>query len=154
MFVVLVLLKVHTLTRTQSTFLVLYVFIVNCSKKHGTRKFLPTLLLLLLLWPLDGRRKMSLNEVLMLLRFASARLNGSYEDVGVSCGGVVDDVLLVCENLMPFAPGFFVISNALRTFTSRNSRSIRFVRQASMCSRDSSQIGNSASICCLRIFNT
>lgn len=42
----------------------------------------------------------------------------------------------------------------LRALTKRNSRSMRFVRPASMCSRDSSQTGSSASICCFKIFNT
>lgn len=119
------------------------------------KNLLPPLLLLLLLCPLDGRRKMFVNDVVMLLRLFSVRLNGSYEELGVSCGGVIDDKLAVCEYFTPFGPGFLVTSKALlRALTSRNSRSMRFVRPASMCSSDSSHTGNSASICCLRIFNT
>lgn len=98
---------------------------------------------------------MSLNDVVMLLRLFSVRLNGSYDELGVSCGGVVDDVFVVCGYLIPFGAGHLVNSNVLfRALTNRNSLSISVVRPASMCSSDSSHIGNSASICCLRIFNT
>lgn len=34
-------------------------------------------------------------ECVMLFRFDSARLKGSYDELGVNCGGVVDDMLVV-----------------------------------------------------------
>lgn len=52
----------------------------------------------LLLFPLppdDGRRKMLENECDILFRLGSLRLNGSYDELGVSCGGVVADILAV-----------------------------------------------------------
>lgn len=52
--------------------------------------------LLLLPLPLDdGRRKMLENECDILFRFGSLRLNGSYDELGVSCGGVVADIFAV-----------------------------------------------------------
>lgn len=118
---------------------------------------LPPLLLLLLLLPLDGLRKIFVNEFAILFFLWSIRLNGSYEELGVNCGGVVDEIFAVDVwwYWIPLWPGFFVISTAFfRAFINRNSLSMRFVRPASTCSNDSSQTGSSASICCFRIFNT
>lgn len=103
-----------------------------------------------------GRRKMLENELLMLLRFPSCRLNGSYDELGVSCIGVVCDRLDVMDEPPPFSSLPLAADSIafLRMFTSRNSRSTRNDRAMSTISSDSSVSGSSASICCFSIFST
>lgn len=115
-----------------------------------------------------GRRKMLEKELVILFRLVSFRLNGSYEELGVSCIGVVWDKLEVMElgppapldslglePPPPLGPSTTLDSMAfLRMLISRNSRSTRKDRATSTISRDSSHSGSSASICCLRIFRT
>lgn len=90
-------------------------------------------------------------ELLIPFRVDSVRLNGSYDELGVNCGGVVDEILAVDVWLKAviFWPDILDISIAfLRLLTSRNSRSINVARLLSICSNDSSLMGSSASICC------
>lgn len=90
-------------------------------------------------------------------RLDSLRRNGSYDELGVNCGGVVDDMFAVDVwlNADIFWPIDFVTSIAfLRLFTKRNSRSIIRARLLSICSNVSSLMGNSASICCFSNFRT
>lgn len=114
-----------------------------------------------------GRRKMLENELVILFRLVSFRLNGSYDELGVSCIGVVCDRLEVMELPVPPPPfeslgppgpdpprTTFDSMAFLRMLMSRNSRSTRKERATSTISSDSSHSGSSASICCLRIFRT
>lgn len=112
---------------------------------------LPVVLVLL------GRLNILVSDVVRLLRFESPRLNGSYDELAVNCGGVVAEMLavVVCPyEEKPFLAGLKASTAFLRAFINRNSRSIKSYRLTSTSSNDSSLTGSSASICCFRIFKS